>query len=914
MKKWHIPNLIDLENEFDTGLSDGLSARVARVRLEKERKENKNRDFSLFVPRKKSAVQVIFAYCSSLFSILLLVMAILIAVFGRVELGLSVFAVALSAVIFGGIINLKTQRTLEGAREYASPMARVKRGGDILYTDGRNLVKGDVILLKSGDLLTCDARIIKCENLVVNELIYIDDCLTRRTVLKKSDVIYSEESEVDAPDAENMLYAGSAVVEGNAIALVVAVGNEVYLSHFVDEGMLGGKDAEPEEIKKLRPAWYKATFLCASGILLLALLGFLTFKGEESFICYFTMLLSAVFLVTTELLSCGARAILSSYIYRLSNGKSRKRKKDNSAIIRNVKSLETLTNVTDVILLGRVGYCEGVFKVSGAYASGRVINELTPETSDGARLLELIHIYVKAQRESSSDNVLHADGIIDALYLHLRSVGFDISGASLALRSVYFANDAKTGEDFACAETDKIIYRTALLNDQKYLSLCDAVRIGDKVEPISSEEITRVFEFVRTYEEKCAKCLICISESDGHTILEGLIALDQPLDTELADVMPKMDDFGIKTTVLLLEETDQIKRHILNHELSVLFGGKIAYASEYKKVGADILSGIGEYCAYIGFSVEEYKVLVQSLKKQGRKVATYGVDGRFNEVMACADVSVSCDALKYSSSKYRESIYERMPSEGRDTNVRASQQTRLLSKVIVKRVHENGGGVYSLFKAIRMSRGACISVGQSMLMFILLMSGLIGFAATSVLLGTAFLDPLQTVALASVFAFLSVTAFTDAEQPASVLSVKRDYSLYPYELIKSRVPDIITRVTVASFTAIVIKVLDVVGAFGKNPTYTLPIYICLLFSLFAEVFFINRGFTKKGDNRSYCWLKVVVAYAVLLGVCAVSTQASFAEEFYPNGFGTLEYLIIPGYVVIYFVGIFISRLLKYARK
>lgn len=914
MKKRHIPNLNDLAKELDTDLSDGLSAREARNRLENERKENKGRDLSLFVPSKMPAPYALFVYPGSLFALLLLVLSILTACFGRALLGLSVFAVALAACVFGGIIDLRARRKLERVREYAAPMVRVKRGGNVFFTDGRNVVRGDIILLKAGDLLTCDARIIKCERLAVNELVYQKDSLVRRRVLKNYDTVYSSETDVEAPDAENMLYAGSSIIEGNAVALVVSVGDEVYLSRFVPEGMLGGKDIEPDGVKKLRPAWYKASFLCASGLLILALLGFLTFKGEQSFICYFIMLLSAVYLVTAELLSGGVRVIMSSYISRLSQGRSRRRKKDNTATIRNAKSLETLANVTDILLLGRVGYCEGTFKISGAYASGRVFDSLTPETADGSRLLELIHTYVKAQRESTLDNALQADGVVDALYQHLRDVGFDISGASLALRSVYFANDARIGEGFACAETDRVIYRTSLLHDLKYLSLCDLVRVGGNVEPISSREIARVSEFFRAYEEKCSKCLICISESDGHTVLEGVIALDQPLDAELPRLIPQMSDWGIKTTVLLLEETEQIKRQISNPALSVLFGGKIAYASDFKKCGKDILSGIGEYCAYLGFSVEEYRSLIQGLKKKGCKVATYGVDGRFNEIMACADISVSCDMLRYSSAKYRDSIYERMPSEGRDTNVRASQQTRLLSKVIVKRVHEDGGGVYSLFEAIRTSRDAYISVGQSMLLFVLLMSGLLSFAAVSVMIGTVLLDPLQTVALASVFAFLSITVFTDEEQTDSVLSVKRDHSIYPYELIRSRLPDVIARAGVAALTAFVIKILDTAGVFGEDPTYTLPIFICLLFSLFAEVFFINRSHVRKGAGRSHCWLKVVVAYAILLGVCAVSTQVGFAEEFYPDGFGSFEYLIIPGYIALYFIGILISHIFKKRRK
>ncbi len=914
MKKWHIPNLGELERELDTFLADGLSVREARERLEREKKENRDRDASLFVPRKKPAINSLFVYFGALFALLLPVTALLAAAFGEPILGFSVLAVALAAVIFGGIINLRASRRLEGAREFATPMVRVKRGGNVFYTDGRNLVKGDIILIKAGDMITCDARIVKCERLVINELIFKDNGLTRRSVLKSSNAVYPADSDVEAPEAENMLYAGSSVAEGNAVAVVVSVGYETYLSRFVPEGALGGKEVEPEGVKKLRPAWYKASFLCASGLLILTLVGFLTFRGKVSFISYFTMLLSAIFLITTELLSSGTRNILSSYIYRTSRGKNGRKKNDNAALVRDVKALEILTDVNDVVLLGRAGFSEGVFKVSGFYSSGISSDLLTPETRGGARLLELIHTYVKAQREGTLENPLKSDGIVDALYLHLKDVGFDISGASLILRSVFFATDTKTGEGFACAETDKEIYRTALLDDVKYTRLCDLVRVGDSLEPMTESEVKRVEEFFRINEEKCSKCLICISESDNHTVLEGVIAIDQPVDKSIASVVPQMLDFGVKTTVLFLEENDQVKRQMKNPALFTLFDGNVAFASEFKASGKDILSDVGKYCAYVGFSVEEYKNLLQYMKKKGRRVAAFGVDSTFNEVMACADLSVSCDMVNYASPKYREAVYERLPGEGRDTNVRASQQTRLLSKVTVKRVHSNGGGIISLFKAIRMARGAYVSVGQSMLLFILLMSGLLGIVTVSVLTGTVLLDPLQTVALSSVFAFLSVTVFTDAELTDRVVSVKREYSIYPYELIKRSVPDIVARTSSAALTALVVKILDTTGVFGEDPVYTLPIYICLLFTLFSEVFFINRGFTGKGAGISYCWLKVVVAYAALLGVCAVSTIEPFVSTFYPKGYGSFEYFIIPGYIAVYFIGMLIANIFKKKRK
>lgn len=910
----HIQGLAELENEYKTSLSEGLSAREARVRLENENKKNKNRGYSLFVPKKKNGAYKLFSFVCSPFAILLLLMAILTAIFGRWLLGISVFAIALAATVFGGIICLRASRGLEGMREYGAPMARVKRGGSVFHTDGRNLVRGDVILLRKGDLLTCDVRLIRSEGLIVDEFVLDGKKLTLRRTEKKYDAEYSNDSEVDYPDAANMLFAGSAVIEGTAIALVVSVGDEVYLSQYVPEGALGGKDIEPDGVKKLRPVWYKASFLCAAGLVFLTLLGFLTLHGKETFICFFTMLMSAIFLVSVELLSGGSEYILSSYIHRLFRGRSSKKRRDNTASIRTISALDALTDVNELVLFGRVGFCSGVYKVAGAFYDGRMHEGLACEEDRDRKLLELVHAYIKAQRDSGIENTLHADGVTEALQLHLHKVGFDVSGASLALRNVYFATDVGIGEGFACAETDRMIYRTAILDDIKHLSFCKFVRKSSEIAPITEQDAKQIGDFYINAEKNGSRCLLCVSEIDGKTIFEGIIVLELPMDSELERVSAELSRFGVHTTVMISEESEQLKRMISNPSLAPLFGGKIALASEFAKSGKKIIDGIGEYCAYLGFTESEYENLLAQMKNMGAKIAVYGVDNKYNSAMAEADVSISCDTVKYSSEKYRDSVYERIPPEGRDTNVRASQQTRLLSKVTVRRFHENGGGLSSILKAIKMSRGAYVSVAYSMLLFVYFMIGLLGFSAMSIITGTIYLNPIQTVALSTVFAFLSITVFADAEQKTAALAVKRDYSQYPYELIRGKKWHIIARVILNVFSAVVIKVLDAIGIFGEKATYTLPVFICLLFSLFAEVFFINNVFTKKGEGRGYCWLKVVIAYALLLGVCSITTQMGYADEFFANGFGSLEYFIIPGYVVMYFIMTLILHLFDKKRK
>ena len=909
MNKWHIPDLNTLEKELNTDISDGLSPREASVRLEKQKKRSGGNISSLFVPRKNGTFKALFCFISSPFTILLLFISLLVGLFGRELLGALVFLVTLAAAIYGGIVNMRAERRLDKMKEYASPMVRVKRGGNVYYTDGRNLAVGDVIILGKGNLMPCDARIVRCDSLFVDEILPGADGLIRRRVLKQGDAQYSNNDRVCAPDALNMLYAGSAIINGYAEALVVSVGEDTYLSEYVSDGALAGKDVEIEAIKNLKSTIGKISFICACALTILSLIGFVTLSGKEDFISYFMMLLASCFFITSQFLSFTGKEVFSSYITRLSRNVSAKRKKDNAAAVRNVKAFDRLTDVTDLVLFGTAGIYEGGFKVGEAFVSGKTIKTLELSDRDGERLISYIYTYIAAIKNSTQANELVSGGVADALNAYITSSGFDIGGANLATKSLYYANDIRSGFGFACAETESTIYCVSLTFDENILNLCKYIRINGHVTDLEDANIRKIKLFCEDMSRYGTRKLFCVSEHDGKKIFEGVLTVYQSIDSEIFNVVKDMSRFGINTTVILASETKENLHLVNSEEFGNIFKRGIALASQFRNSEKSIVDGLGSYSAYVGFTLEEYAELINTMRQKGSRIASYGVFGEYNEIMAKTDVVASCDVIGYSSDKHSEAIYEQLPAEGRDTNLRASQQTRLLSRIIVRRAHSGGGGVYSLFKTVRMSRGAYLSLSHSILLFALLSVNLLTFCSMSVITGNVLLDPLQAVSLSSVFALLSATVFSDSEHKPSAISEKIEYRSYPQMILKSRRHALISRAIVAFITAVTVKILDVFGVFGENPAYTLPIYICLLITMCIEVLMISNKHTKKGEGRSYTWLKVIIAYGILLSVCAISTQHPFSGEFFKNGFGSYEYLIIPGYMIVYSIALLVSYII-----
>jgi P-type Ca2+ transporter type 2C len=77
----------------------------------------------------------------------------------------------MSVVILNGVMGYlqesKAEEALAALKQLASPQVKVKRNGQILEIDGRELVPGDIMLMEAGVKLAADARLLNAANLQV---------------------------------------------------------------------------------------------------------------------------------------------------------------------------------------------------------------------------------------------------------------------------------------------------------------------------------------------------------------------------------------------------------------------------------------------------------------------------------------------------------------------------------------------------------------------------------------------------------------------------------------------------------------------------------------------------------------------------------------------------------------------------
>ena len=114
----------------------------------------------------------------------------------------------------------KTERALEALRDLASPRALVIRDSMQKRIPGREVVRGDIIMLSEGDRVPADAVILSCVNLSVDESLLTGESVPVRKSASRDFTQMSRPGGDDLP----FVFSATLVVQGFGIAQTLATG------------------------------------------------------------------------------------------------------------------------------------------------------------------------------------------------------------------------------------------------------------------------------------------------------------------------------------------------------------------------------------------------------------------------------------------------------------------------------------------------------------------------------------------------------------------------------------------------------------------------------------------------------------------------------------------------------------------
>jgi Ca2+-transporting ATPase len=149
---------------------------------------------------------------------LLLAAGILYLVLGDLQEGLVLFGLVLVVLGLTLYQEGKTERAIESLRDLTSPRALVMRDGAAQRIAGREVVRGDVLLLAEGDRIPADAVLLQGAEVQVDESLLTGEPMPVDKVVAPSD----RPGEPAAP--ESALFSGTLLVRGQGLARVTATG------------------------------------------------------------------------------------------------------------------------------------------------------------------------------------------------------------------------------------------------------------------------------------------------------------------------------------------------------------------------------------------------------------------------------------------------------------------------------------------------------------------------------------------------------------------------------------------------------------------------------------------------------------------------------------------------------------------
>ena len=176
--------------------------------------------------------------------LLLLVAGTLYLVFGELQEGLILFGFVLVTIGLTLYQEGKTERAVEALRDLTSPRALVIRDGRRQRIAGREVVRGDLVLLSEGDRVPADGILIAGSGLQVDESLLTGEAVPVRKLVAGNETAPSRPGGEDT----SFVYSGTLVVAGQGTVRITATGAKSEIGRIGTA--LGTLEAERSPLQK----------------------------------------------------------------------------------------------------------------------------------------------------------------------------------------------------------------------------------------------------------------------------------------------------------------------------------------------------------------------------------------------------------------------------------------------------------------------------------------------------------------------------------------------------------------------------------------------------------------------------------------------------------------------------------------
>ncbi len=578
-----------------------------------------------------------------------------------------IFAVLLINAIIGTAQEFSAQQAAAALQDLVKTCSRVLREGESYEIDFKELVPGDIVLLESGDRVPADMRLLKSNNLQIDESLLTGESLS---VTKNAEVILSEDTIL--ADRQNMVFAGSLVVLGRAHAVVVNTALATELGNIAASVLAKSSRQAPLQVRMEKFTHRVALIVGFAAVVMSVVALMRGMPMDEVFLLAIALAVSAIPeglpVALTVALAVGMRRMAKRHV-----------------IVRRLVAVEALgsctyiaTDKTGTLTVNQLTVQQIVlpndhsWNVSGEgiIPEGEILNTDKPLTSEENTLLKRIcHASVLPNeaflgRRNHSWTV-HGDRMDVALLVLAHKAGFvkdDIKELFSEIAMIPFESE----HQFAASLNrinGKTVYASVKGAYEKLLPMCSHMAVTNNDEPINISQINKQAEDLATQGYRVL-ALASGEIKQGNDFSEGnlnnltflaLLGVIDPLRSEAKAAVTACKQAGIE--VAMVTGDHPVTAYAIAQELALVTEYKqvvTGYELKQKDKDSDEFDNLVANAKVFARVEPSQKLkIVHSLQQNGHFVAVTGDGANDAPALKAAEVGVAMG--KYGTDVARES-------------------------------------------------------------------------------------------------------------------------------------------------------------------------------------------------------------------------------------------------------------------
>lgn len=620
-QNWHALEVQDVLNSLKTSLQ-GLDSEEAKLRLSQYGQNE------LTAKKKNSLLLIFFRQFLNPLVYILIIASLIKLWFSSFMDAFVILGVIIFMAVVGFIQEARAEKAVEALKQLASPKAKVKRAGEIEVVSTKELVPGDIVILESGDKIPADLRIIESVNLKVNESLLTGESLP---VDKYADKVLNE---TVVAEQKNMLFMGTSVTYGRALAVVVATGMNTQMGKIASALKEIQSPATPLQ-KSIQTLGKWMIFITIGIVFILKIIGMS--KGL-SWIEVFMLAVAAVVAALPEGLPAVVTVVLAIGMRQMAK---------RNAIVRKLVAVETLGSTT-VICTDKTGTLTlNQMTVKKIWYDSKMIdidNNLQGEEKNLKKLLEIALLCndAKAKNENSEEEFL-GDPTEVALLLAGKKLGLkksELESFSPRISEIPFQSEKQFMATLHQKEGRLVAYVKG--SPEKILSLSNLDKIDKDIilEAVSAmaKEALRVLAFGWVEFSSRKEALV---EEDIFMKVNfvGLMGMIDPPRPEAIKSIELCKKAGVR--VVMITGDNKLTAQTIAKQIGIFAEEVITGEDFYRMSNDELIEKAKSVCVFARIEPMHKLKIVKAFKSLGHVVAMTGDGINDAPALEAADIGIA---------------------------------------------------------------------------------------------------------------------------------------------------------------------------------------------------------------------------------------------------------------------------------